>query len=108
MDKMQLMVKRMSYTLYLWMDRLILTEVMLTILTVMLVIPLVVFAASHLIYIRRVLNRRRAFWENPKKLQDEIDAKVEAYAKKAMAKQHKAQEEQIKRAKEVLNKMKNM
>ena len=106
--KMQLMVKRMTYTMYYGMYRLILAEVVLTILTVMIFVPLFLFCVNRVAYINRIVRRREAFWENPKKLQDEIDRKVEKAAQKAKNKEKKKKEDMMRSAKENVEKMRTM
>ena len=108
LDKLQLMVKRMTYTIYKAMYNLIMFESMATVISLMVALPLFAFAASRIVDIRRIIRRRGAFWDNPTKLRDEIDAKIEAAAKKASDKERKKQEAAMKQAKEKYTKLQNL
>ena len=108
LDKLQLMVKRMTYTIYKAMYNLIMFESIATVISLMVALPLFAFAVSRVVYIRRIVRRRGAYLDNPKKLKDKIDAKVEAAAKKASDKERKKQEAAIQQAKEKYTKMQNL
>ena len=108
LDKLQVMVKRMTYTIYKAMYNLIMFESMATVISLMVALPLFAFAVSRIVYIRRIVRRRGAYWDNPQKLQDQIDAKIEAAAKKAADKEKKKQEAAMKQAKEKYTKMQNL
>ena len=102
------MVKRMTYTIYKAMYNLIMFESIATVISLMVALPLFAFAVSRIVYIRRIVRLRGAYWDNPKKLKDKIDAKVEADAKKAIDKEREKQEAAMKQAKEKYTKMENL
>jgi len=80
-DVAQMMTKRITYTIYRWLFRLIIMLGLMAVTTFVLVVPLSFALILINRSIQRVIARRRNYWENDEALMLELAKKVDAQMK---------------------------
>jgi len=97
-DVAQIMVKRITYTIYKWLYRLMVAEGIMAVGTFLLVLPAAVTLWLMNRSIRRVIERRRKYWENDEKLMEELYRKVDEQLQELSMKQEQARVQAMMRA----------
>ena len=97
-DKMQLLVKRMQYTMFSVLYYFNMAQIVMLTFNIMAIIPLTIILIVLTTRTQRVIKRREAFLENPERLKKEIDDKISKTAAKQMEKRDKKKKEIMKRA----------
>ena len=67
-DKMQLLVKRMTYTMFSKMYYLNMAQIVMVTINIMAILPLTVILIVLTTKTATVIKRREKFWENPERL----------------------------------------
>ncbi len=107
-DVAQIMTKRVTYTVYTWLFRVMIMLGLMAVVTFVVCVPV---AATLLIVnrrIRSVIVRKRKYWENDEYLLKEVMKKVDKKMKAIEKEKEKQSLEAMKEAKKTFNNLKRM
>ena len=104
-DLAQLMTKRITFTVYLWLFRVMMMLVVMILLSVMLTVPVAVALSILNNYIRRVTAKKRNYWANREMLLETLYNRIDTAAEKVADKQSKADEKLMAKARDDYNKL---
>ena len=88
-DLAQIMTKRVTYTVYLWVYRVTTMLIIMIFLSIMVTLPLVVSLTILSNYIRKIADRKRRYWTNKDDLIETLYERIDAAFAKAKELQDK-------------------
>ncbi len=105
-DVAQIMTKRVTFTVYMWLFRVMIMLGLMAVLTFVICVPITITLLILNNNIRRVIVRKRKYWENDEYLLAEVIKKVDKKIKKMEKEKQKRSLDAMKEAKRSYDELK--